>query len=133
MVKSIHGLSPRLHTEGYTRGAKEAHGTAVAQGRYTLPLVLFQDSLVGGGLCLLWKGMIMRLLCRGAERANARGETRRSKMEYRLTWYCAIPGPCQTTPLPPPKKNKYFELKTRGAAAPTRNTCSLRSQLCHSQ
>ena len=29
--------------------------------------------------------------------------------------------------------NKYFELKTRGAAAPTRNTCSLRSQLHHSQ
>ena len=31
------------------------------------------------------------------------------------------------------KVNKYFELKTRGAAAPTRNTCSLRSLLCHSQ
>ena len=30
-------------------------------------------------------------------------------------------------------KNKYFELKTRGAAAPTRNTCSLRLLLCHSQ
>ena len=30
-------------------------------------------------------------------------------------------------------ENKYFELKTRGAAAPTRNTCSLRSLLCHSQ
>ena len=29
--------------------------------------------------------------------------------------------------------NKYFELKTRGAATPTRNTCSLWSQLCHSQ
>ena len=29
--------------------------------------------------------------------------------------------------------NKYFELKTRGAAAPTQNTCSLRSLLCHSQ
>ena len=27
----------------------------------------------------------------------------------------------------------YFELKTCGAAAPTRNTCSLRSQFCHSQ
>ena len=33
----------------------------------------------------------------------------------------------------PNASNKYFELKTRGAAAPTRNTCSLRSLLCHSQ
>ena len=27
--------------------------------------------------------------------------------------------------------NKYFELNTRGAAAPTRNTCSLRPLLAH--
>ena len=27
--------------------------------------------------------------------------------------------------------NKYFEVKTRGAAAPTRNSCSLCSLLCY--
>ena len=40
-----------------------------------------------------------------------------------ITWVCY----CRAL------SNKYFELKTRGAAAPTRNTCSLRSLLCHSQ
>ena len=29
------------------------------------------------------------------------------------------------------EENKYFELKTRGAAAQTRNTCSLQSLLCY--
>ena len=33
--------------------------------------------------------------------------------------------------LPAKKKNKYFELKTSGAAVPIQNTCSLWSLLCY--